>query len=124
LTCFFDSYEPCAFSHVVKSHPAIGYDTSNEAEQARGDLVMAGGDAAKPLDHACHALDAIASGVSNLIQRTRVLAVEFPRDDPMRTLQIELGPQLIAVTALVSEPLSRALPGRSQQGADFAENGR
>jgi hypothetical protein len=85
---------------------------------------MAGGDAAKPLDHACHALDAIASGVSNLIQRTRLLAVEFPRDDPMRTLQIELGPQLIAVAALVSEPLSRALPGRSQQGADFADNGR
>jgi hypothetical protein len=41
----------------------------DEAEEARGGLVMAGGDATKPLEQAHDALDAIGPGVSSRIQR-------------------------------------------------------
>jgi hypothetical protein len=87
----------------------------HEAEAARIGLVMAGGDAAKPLEQPCHALDAVALGVSSRVQRLGLL--EFAcRDDRMRALKARLRPQLIAVTALVDEPLLRALRRRQQGG--------
>jgi hypothetical protein len=87
----------------------------HEAEAARIGLVMAGGDAAKPLEQPCHALDAVALGVSSRIQRLGLL--EFAcRDYRMRALKARLRPQLIAVTALVDEPLLRALRRRQQVG--------
>jgi hypothetical protein len=84
-----------------KAHRGMDRVDLDEAEDAHGGLVIAGGDAAKPLEHACHALDAVALGVSNPTQRARLLAAGFSRDDRMRALKARLSPQLIA-----GQPLS------------------
>jgi hypothetical protein len=47
----------------------------DEAQEARGGLVVAGGDASKLFQKADHALDAIALGVARLVQRAGLLAV-------------------------------------------------
>jgi hypothetical protein len=54
-----------ALGCVDKAHPAMDCGDLNEAEEACGGLVVAGGDASKLLQQAHHALDAVALGVSN-----------------------------------------------------------
>jgi hypothetical protein len=109
---------------VDKAHPAMDCGYLNKAEEARGGLVVAGGDASKLLEKADHALDAIALGVSRLVQRAGLLAVGSPRNDRVGSLQIKLGAQVVAVVTLVGQQLARALLSVGQQGGGGGNIGR
>ena len=73
---------------VDKAHPAMDCGELHEAEEAFGDLVVAGGDAAKLLQKAHHALDAVTLGIAASVQRAGRFAVRFPRDNGARAAQI------------------------------------
>jgi hypothetical protein len=60
---------------VDKAQLAMDCGYLNKAEEARGGLVLACGDASKMLEKADHALDAIALGVARSVQRSGLLAV-------------------------------------------------
>jgi hypothetical protein len=104
-----------------KAHRGMDRVDLDEAEDAHGGLVIAGGDAAKPLEHACHALDAVALGVSNPIQRARLLAVGFSRDDRMRALKARLSPQLIAGQPLSASPSCGCCPTATNRVAEMEQ---
>ncbi len=92
---------------VDKAGPAVDGGEMDEGEEARGGLVVAGGDAPELLQETHHALDAIAPGIALSVEGARVLAVGFPRDDRVRAVQVEARAQLVAVVALVGQELAR-----------------
>jgi hypothetical protein len=75
---------------VDKAHPAMDCGELHEAEEAFGGLVVARRDAAKLLQEAHHALDAVAPGIAASVQRAGRFAVRLPRNNGARAAQVLL----------------------------------
>jgi hypothetical protein len=77
-----------ALGRVDKAHPAMNCGELHEAEETFGCLVVARRDAAKLLQEAHHALDAISPGIAATVERAGRFVVRLPRNNGARAAQI------------------------------------
>jgi hypothetical protein len=77
-----------SLGRVDKAHPAMDCGELHEAEEAFGCLVVARRDAAKLLQEAHRALDAISPGIAATVERAGRFAVRLPWDDRVNATQI------------------------------------
>ena len=92
---------------VDKSDPVSDRCDLDEAEEAGGELVVAGRDAARVLELIEEALDPIAQGVGRLVDRTLDPSVGLRGDDGRDASLLEVGADGVAVVALVGEHRGR-----------------